>query len=336
MSNRKVISPLTYTKDILLSGESIRGESPTVKDRKRYSFFCELESMDDGVLRLGQGYRVSSGCWAEITKNTVSVYNFYSYADPSLKIVLPVTELGFEIKDFLSVMIQADSAHRNSFINITTSGGNKRIELPSFSSDFGELFVMADGLEARNCKFNWLCLAYAEDIWVYGDSYLGFGHNARWPYYLYRDGFSELLLSGYPGMASKRGLTDFKLALQFGTPKYAAWCLGMNNGDPKDKDEPNSDWLACVEEFLDLCKENGITPILSTIPETPTVRNRAKNAWVKASGYRYIDFDHAVGADKDPSWYPTMLHSDNVHPAAPGAAALYAQVLIDFPEIMNA
>ena len=45
--------------------------------------------------------------------------------------------------------------------------------------------------------------------------------------------------------------------------------------------------------------------------------------------------DRAVGADKDSAWYPNMLGADNVHPDVNGAAALYSQVLVDFPEIMN-
>ena len=65
----------------------------------------------------------------------------------------------------------------------------------------------------------------------------------------------------------------------------------------------------------------------------PTVNNEAKNAWVKASGYRYIDFAKAVGADGTGAWYSGMLSGDNVHPTAKGAKALYTQVLIDLPEI---
>ena len=108
----------------------------------------------------------------------------------------------------------------------------------------------------------------------------------------------------------------------------------MNNGDKTE--EPNPQWLEATEEFLAICNEKGITPILSTIPSTPKVLNVYKNAWVKSSGYRYVDFERAVGAHKDHAWYPEMLNEkDQVHPAIHGAEALYSQVLIDFPEIMN-
>ena len=134
-------------------------------------------------------------------------------------------------------------------------------------------------------------------------------------------------------MNTQSGLADFKIAVQRGAPKFCLWCLGMNNGDKTE--EPNPDWLASTEEFLAICKEKKITPILSTIPSTPVVNNDYKNEWVRNSGYRYIDFNRAVGAHIDKAWYPNMLYTDNVHPARAGAEALYSQVIIDFPEIMQ-
>jgi hypothetical protein len=167
-------------------------------------------------------------------------------------------------------------------------------------------------------------------------------------------------------------LVDFNTALTCSTPEFALWLLGMNNGDPwpeyaqeteETKENPeaakklkairkdvpdcqsdtrdtliskiNPSWLAPTEEFLALCKAHGITPILATIPQTPKINNLPKNEWIRRSGHRYIDFNHAVGADHDPKWHPDMLHSDDVHPLTLGAKALYSQVLADFPEIMR-
>jgi hypothetical protein len=107
----------------------------------------------------------------------------------------------------------------------------------------------------------------------------------------------------------------------------------MNNSDKDGK--VNERYLKSVEEFIKICEERGITPILSTIPNVPERDNSPKNEWVRKSSYRYIDFNRAVGADKDVHWYPEMLSADNVHPAAKGAEALYMQVLCDFPEIMQ-
>ncbi len=325
-----------YTAEIakLSSGESLEMHDPTVKDRFHISFTCDLtELADDAVILLGRGYMLSSSAWIEITKDTVRAFTYFSYTDPQIRVLEPQAEHGLKITDFLTVTIDENRKH-GSFITLTTASGSIKLASPGFSACFGKIFAKAQNCELENCKLNWLYDGYAFPIWVYGDSYLGYGHDARWPYYLYRDGYEGVLLSGYPGMNTQRGLEDFKLSLERGTPVYAVWCLGMNNNDPS-VDEPEPKWLAATEEFLAICKEKGITPILATIPCVPTVMNEAKNAWVRASGYRYIDFNRAVGAHKTKEWYPEMLCPDRVHPAAKGAAALYSQVLIDFPEIMK-
>ena len=108
----------------------------------------------------------------------------------------------------------------------------------------------------------------------------------------------------------------------------------MNNGDSATA--INDGYKNATEEFLAICEEKGIIPILTTTPCTPTVNNSFKNAYVKASGYRYIDFARAVGGEEVGSaWYTGMLHTDNVHPTGVGAKALYTQVLVDFPEMIH-
>ena len=191
-----------------------------------------------------------------------------------------------------------------------------------------------------------------------GDSYFSATGTSRWTGYLNSNGYNNVLMLSHSGMGSERGLSEFKTALLHGTPKYAFWCMGMNNGDSKTA--ISESYLAATEEFLEICEEKGITPILSTIPSTPTVNNSHKNAWVKewaaTTGGRYVDFARAVGGDvyseanlsktyikngatvTNPTgydWYAGMLNSDLVHPDAKGAYALYLQALVDFPELMK-
>ena len=325
-----------YTKEIarLSSGESLEMHEPTVKDKHHLTFTCDISSLDDDfVIAVGRGYMYTSGCWVEVTKTHVRAFTYFHYTDPKLRVLEPQAEHGLEISEFLTVAIDEDRVH-GSFIIITTATGSLKLSSPSFAAWDGKIFASANGCVLENCKLNWLYDGFAFPIWIYGDSYLGYGHPARWPYYLYRDGYDRVLLSGFPGMNAQRGLVDFKCSLERGTPRFALWLLGMNNSDPA-VDTPEPKWLAATEEFLEICKEKGITPILSTIPTTPVVNNEPKNKWVRASGYRYIDFNRAVGADKDINWYPEMLYQDQVHPAKRGAEALYMQVLVDFPEIMQ-
>ena len=331
---RGIVKPFTAEAKRLGSGEFLEIKRNNVKDRKRLSFTCDIKDMsDDAVIRIGHGFEISCSSWIELTKKQIRAYNFFGWTNPQKIEILPATDLEFEISDFLTVVINKDVAGNGSFVVVTSAAGSKKIDIGSIGGDAGAIFASPINCEIENCKLSWIADGYADPIWIFGDSYLGYTWTGRWPYYLYRDGYNKVLLAGFSGMGTPRGLEDFKVALEKGTPKYAVWCLGMNDGETTE--EPNPDWLAATEEFLTICKYKGITPILATIPNTPVVKNEPKNVWVRNSGYRYIDFNRAVGADKDPAWYPGMLSNDNVHPDGKGAMALYAQVLIDFPEIMK-
>ncbi len=333
-TDRGVVAPFTAEAERLPSGEFLEAVKTNVKDRFRISFTCDVKEMgEDAVIRVGHGFEMSCGSWLEITKTQIRAYNFYSWTDPQKREVFPLTDTELVIEDFLTVAINVDTKGNGTFVILTTKGGMKKIEMSGIGGAIGAIFASPLGCELENCKINYIADGYADPIWIFGDSYIGYTWHARWPYYIYRDGYNKVLLSGYSGMNTQSGLADFKVAIQKGTPEFAVWCLGMNNGDKTE--EPNEPWLESTKEFLEICKEKGITPILSTIPTTPKVNNRPKNEWVRNSGYRYIDFDRAVGADKDSAWYPNMLGADNVHPDVNGAAALYSQVLVDFPEIMN-
>jgi len=181
----------------------------------------------------------------------------------------------------------------------------------------------------------------------------------RWPYYLYTKGYHDNAMFSYGGMRTETALADFKWAVnELGyTPRFAVWGMGMNNEDSPTA--ANTTWLNCTEEFLDICEEKGITPILMTIPSTTTRLNEYKNAWIRnwseETGGRYIDAAKAVGGDKyDASrlgqnqagsstvvndtgydWYEGLLGTDGVHPTVDGARVLYSQVIIDFPEIAD-
>ena len=334
MNNRKIVAPFTVEAEKLTSGEFLEAVKTNVKDRFHISFTCDVKEMgDDAVIRIGHGFEISCGSWLEITKKQIRAYNFYSWTDPQKREILPLTDTELEIEEFLTVAINRDTAGNGVFVILTSKGGMKKIEISGIGGSIGAIFASPLNCELENCKINYIADGYGDPIWVIGDSYLSFPDPARWPTYLYRDGFQKVLLAGYSGMNTQNGLIDFKTAIQRGTPEYVFWCLGMNNGDKTE--EPNPQWLEATGEFLEICKEKGIIPILSTIPSTPKVCNKYKNVWVRSSGYRYVDFDRAVGADKDNNWYPEMLGKDQVHPAIHGAEALYSQVLVDFPEIMN-
>lgn len=146
--------------------------------------------------------------------------------------------------------------------------------------------------------------------WIFGDSWFTFSP-ARWPYWLYQYGYSKnALIDGFPGENSGQAAQSLSNLLNFGYPKDVIVCTGMNDGADSSDDVPSQRWVAYRDEILSICQNNGLNPVFATIPSTPTINNNAKNSWIKNSGYRYIDFEKAVGADIDVHWYPGMQNID--------------------------
>ncbi len=327
--------PFTAKAAYLPAGEKLIAANNTIKSRRRLTFTADISALGEGKLILGHGHMQSSGSWIEITPTEILAYSYIGYVDPPLQNLLKEKNIlhGLTITDFVTVNMDYDPATRLLTVLVFTASGSFKCEIPRWGGSNGDISAHFEGVDAENCVLNWTSDDFGCRIWLIGDSYTGYGYPARWPYYLFRDGYARLLLAGYAGMNSQCAIADFKKYADKGKPEYMVWCLGMNNSDKEGV--LNADYVAATEEFIAICEARGITPILATIPNTPKQNNRQKNAWVRASGYRYIDFERAVGSHKDVNWYPDMIYPDHVHPADNGAAALYAQVLVDFPEIME-
>ncbi len=313
----------------LIPGSSLKIASNTIIKNKHLVAKMELDSIGDGVIRIGHGYTEYAATYIEIDKENLKVVKYYT----SENIVEQKYVHGLNIKDFLTVNIDVGAGYANIQI-MTSSGFMYTVKNVSWDGRQGSPHVEAvSNVTLKNVSLKWNCDDYSSKVWMVGDSYFNVSDPSRWPSHLLQSGYTDNLMMGYPGMASSKGIAEFEAALHYGTPVYAFWCMGMNDMDGDNS--INSNWLSATERFIELCEARGIEVILSTIPSTPTRNNRMKNEWVRNSGYRYVDFDKAVVANQNTGeWYFGMLYKDNVHPAKSGAQALYMQVLIDFPEIM--
>ena len=240
----------------------------------------------------------------------------------------------------------------HTLIYVTTYyGGTSKItiyndegEFWSHSVNYGDggglPFLINNGNSPIDAELKFEMRDINQKIWLFGDSYFSYGSSARWPYYMNADGFTENLISSLGGSGSAGAIQSFTNLLSTGArPSFAVWCMGMNDGGDTNDTTPASGWLTNTQAFLNLCKTYRITPILATIPTVPNINHAGKIAWVRDSGYRYIDFAKAVEVQNDNYWKnwgteKAMLSSDEVHPTAYGAKALYQQVIRDFPEIM--
>ena len=217
---------------------------------------------------------------------------------------------------------------------LNTLGGTYSRTVSIVNGYKGKVFVKPSGCSLTNVYIGFSSADFRQPIWMFGDSYFTHTSTDRWTYYLGEWNLDRCLLNAFPGMNSSEAFAEFStyISNSAGLPKYAVWCLGMN--DPDSSVTANADWLSYVRQFVALCVANRITPILATIPCVPSYTHIYKNEWVRASGLRYIDFAKAVNAETTgATWYTGALSNDNVHPTSIGARLLCLQALKDVPEI---
>jgi hypothetical protein len=167
---------------------------------------------------------------------------------------------------------------------------------------------------------------FDKKLWMYGDSY--FDH---WLPISIDRGYTNCLTDGYSGCTSKASRDSFELAIQHGTPNVVVWCLGMNNGD---NGAVNSSWLESINAVKEICDSKGIDLWVTTIPNTPTVDNSYKNAYIREN-FKYIDISKYVGAEESTAWYDGLLSTDNVHPSTKGDFYIAGVMETCFPEMLE-
>ena len=236
---------------------------------------------------------------------------------------------GLTISDYIAVSIYVDNHHIGHITIMTTSGKFSYDTVSTYIGCMSSIYVATDSTTTLNdCILSFVCNDIKEPVWVFGDSYVSYT-NDRWTYYISQMGFDGYLLNGYSGAPSAYAIKDLVNLLNYGTPKYIVWALGMNDAD--NTTAVNPVWKSAYDELVAICNEKNITPILCTIPNVPDRSHTYKNAIIQDSGYQYINFAEAVGALDDSTWYTGMLSNDTVHPTVTGGIALASEVLKDFP-----
>lgn len=319
-------SPKKISVATLNSGEEIAIEESMAKKNKQLVFFGSVSTM--GTIKFYHGVNVYNSGRVEINSTNVKVVT-YNTEDMVRKDVAH----NLTIKDYIGVILNVRNKN-DLYITVLTNGGSFTLDNIWWGSSNGEIKIVSDGSVLSNISVSWGCTDFKKTIWVYGDSYLDSYNVARWPYHIINWGFDNFAMFGFPGAKSEDVYPEWLRTLKHGSPKYAIWCLGMNDID--NDTSVNADWKKYINNFLKDCSDNRIEPILATIPNTPERRHTFKNDYVRSSGYRYIDFAKAVNAEIYPSnWYTGMLHSDNTHPSEQGAITLAIRALTDFQELIQ-
>lgn len=325
---------LKISKKILSGDNTLSlGEHLDVKKNYTILFSCHVKSFSG--LRIGHGEKEYSSSYLVLDEKNVTVYSFYESPKKEL-----VKAHGLNIEGDISVKIEVD--REKATITLKTDQGEFSFRAPWMGCN-GQIYATCIDSIMENCYLCFGCRDIASPVWILGDSYFTLGTKTRIPHYLLEKGNDNWLICGFPGSGAKKQVQSFERLLRMGKPKIAVFALGMNN---PDKGAINADWLESVQNFLSLCEQYGVEPVLCTIPSAwgskskdsdikVTRDNSWKTKWVRESGVRYVDFEAAVCEGSGSSWREGMLSSDGIHPTAAGAEALSQRLMMDCPEILS-
>ena len=308
------------------SGETKTLPTNNIKKNNVYAFNGKITNF--GSLLIGHGKTQYDSAYIEITSTQI-----IKHTNTGSDVTESWTH-GITINDYISVMIHVKLRYAD--ITIFSNGQSYNItDTPWMGDSNGNIFIESSSSDLTECSFSWSCGDIRKPTWIFGDSYTSFVNDNRWVYYLKEPGWIDnILLNAYPGEDSNSAYPAFNnLVSYYGKPNTLIWCLGMNDGNDIDSTTPANAYLTNVNRIIKICKQHNINLILATIPTTPVLYHEGINYFVRNSGYRYIDFAAAVGAQSDGTWYTGLLSSDNVHPTTAGAKALFYRAIADAPEI---
>ena len=237
---------------------------------------------------------------------------------------------GLNINDFINITFENSLAAPK--IVLSTIDGlfvHTMSPIASLESYGLPVATMGAGTIVTNAILRATSNRFNKPIWVCGDSYVSL-YDERWTKQMINTiGEDNFLLIGLAGGSSNQIYSDLIKALEFGTPKFLIWCLGMN--------DTYANWLTTFESLKTLCSQNGIELILQTIPipNLSTSNNQVQiNDAIKSSGYRYVDAALAMSPNSSYPWYDGY-NDDGIHPTVLGAKVLASRFLSDFPEFMQ-
>lgn len=316
---KKVRGSISANDSLAVSGKTAIKDGQQIVFKGKFSSFNEVDILFSGTGSTNSVKVDSTNLIVDNDKNST------------------ITEAhGLSITNDITILLEIKKSRM--FVSVTSMGVTFKFDC-SWNQTGGtpsECVASANGMIFSDASLSVNYSAANRDIWYFGDSYSQFGTDTRLPYYIVEYGYDDnVLFNAVSGGTSFGAITALSTLVAYGSPSIAVIATGMNDGSDDNAATPFAKWLNAVQQFISLCKANNIEPVLCTVPTVPAVNHEAKNAWVRSSGYRYIDYASAVGANASGKWYTGMLSSDNVHPSTLGGNALFTQLITDLPEVMG-
>lgn len=297
-------------------------------------FYGKFDTFD--TLTIGRGFtnNAYSGCRFEITTTNITLSKYDGgWAHQA------TVEHGLIINTYVKVFV---SERKNKVqLCVQTLTGSFEHEFDYWSAN--GLIAVKSSTAMTDTVFSQSNPSFKYPVWMFGDSYYGAETTNRQLYWLRKWGYDNTLIQAFGGQGSNDAYLDLLRCLDFGTPKYLVWSLGMNDDNSGVlSDITTGVWYTTYQKVKKICEAMDIELILTTIPEVRGgyPNKDAISEVVRNSGLRYIDAAKAVGSNAAGEWYGSGTEydyqsSDNVHPSENGAKAIATQFLLDFPEIMQ-
>lgn len=313
---------ISNTRDVLSGDEMWTIEDFPWHIKKNLCLTLQADITGEGSFLFGKGFERYRGDYVRVSPSEITHIHYDGGAKEKSSI-----QHGMTLSGDVIISLSSDT-FGGLDVRLSANGESKTMRFTDWGNEANyELFVRSEGAVLENMYVTATSRDIRYPLWVIGDSYLGFA-SSRWPGVLRDQGYTSYLVDGLPGQGSYGALLELRRLLRLGTPDILFWTLGMN--DPSEDNYKFN--LGYVEA---LCAEKGITLVLATIPTVPGRDKEGITAFVRSSGYRYVDFYAAVEADATGTWKEGYLSSDNVHPTAAGAQAMATRILDDLPEIVT-
>lgn len=312
---------LTITKDSLDVGTTFAiTEFPYyIKKGLVMSFYANIEGPLTN-LYIGKGYSQFRGTYFLITDTSISLIKYEDNESIKEQVNHNIT-----ISTYIKISISVDN---NGKAHVILQSLENTFEYTfdwGFEGNYAP-FILSNDNTLTNIKFSIGCKDFKLPVWAFGDSYFGVD-SSRWIGQIKNLGYFNFFVDGLAGASSEKAYEDLQKCLNFGTPKYLIWCLGMNDND--------NSFITIFNSVKRICEQKGIILIGATIPTVPTRNKEVISTTVRNSGLRYIDFYKAMGTNSNGEWYTGFLSADGVHPSPLGAINQATQALNDFSEFMQ-
>lgn len=234
--------------------------------------------------------------------------------------------------DFIYIIIHKPNTNtKRTDVTIVTNGGTATISRCLFYGDRGPLKASSTAA-MTNVSLSYTITDTDCPVWVFGDSYIDFMvTTGSWAYQFIDKKHTGVLFCGHSTAKAADEWESFVSLTSKAIPRYVVWDIGMNDGDTNSA--INASWKTVADSLVSACDALGITLIFCTIPNGTVLNQTYKNAWIKASGFRYVDFARALNMEAPGSTgYSGLMKADGVHPTELGAITLMNQFILDCPE----